>query len=503
MSHNLSSQPRPPLLSSRTGTLNQRLAELPECVTQWAILAEDTNELLAVSTDVPPAADACSLKRLRTDDAAVTTARDNEERDPEPTDDEPTIDEPESRPHRPLPHRNFQPHAMNATPYTFPDPESTYRLPTMVGENPHLKETQEDPAPAILPNADNIRVPFTLKIFPRIVLTLAQLTKNMAEGQVADIVANPSNFIALIPHGAGKKFFDEHPHANREAKEFIESLRTDEMSVEGIDVALPKAKHKAKRDSDGPYPMILTGANAALAEFLTWHQTFSVNARLTFHALKFDHTVVSWVVMTIAGDAVRDGPETKVKVLGAIKKRCWGDGRFGTITAGLQSEAGVAGSFSHRIVSATDTFDLTYIHSDNAQGDAAPIFLLTAKPLTSDPEKHKRWLQAIRDIPGGYFVGMHALQINTRLLDCFWCKNQTHPAHGCAFHKVDGWLGVIPDNAQRHEDRIRRNKERDEGRGDRDHRSYDRERGSSRRKDRDARGGWQVVKHGRSHGDRR
>jgi hypothetical protein len=164
-------------------------------------------------------------------------------------------------------------------------------LPTKATENSHIQETQNDPVPDHLPDLDNIRIPFTFAIFPRIVVPFNILTQNMVMAQVDPIKAELKKYITLLPHGAGKQYYDHNPHANKMAQEFIESLEMPTISVENIDVALPIVHHKPKCEFDGPWPMILTGASPELAAFLLWHQTFSVNRRLTFHTIPFDQSL--------------------------------------------------------------------------------------------------------------------------------------------------------------------------------------------------------------------
>ncbi|KAJ6574062.1 hypothetical protein B0H19DRAFT_1341032 [Mycena capillaripes] len=337
---------------------------------------------------------------------------------------------------------------MNTAPYAFPNPEDMTGLPTKAEENPHTQTSQSGEVPGTLPDANLLKVPFTLAIFPRVVIPYSILTQNMAEDQVEQI---DEECLAIVPWNAGPKCYKENPHANREVAKFLESLP---FGTSEIEVALPKAKHKEKRDFEGPWPMLLKGADEDLTKFLLWHQTFSVNVKLTFSVVRFDKDIESWVVMTISGDAVRDTPHAKAKVLGAIKRRLWNNTPFVNFVNGVLGAAGVAGSGRQRVVEATRTFQLTYVETDDQAGDHAPVFQLTAKPITTDPAKHRQWLALIRGLPGGYVAGLHALHIDKRWVNCTGCKSQMHPAHSCPLPKITGWLGQVPDNAARHAARI-------------------------------------------------
>ncbi|KAJ6564684.1 hypothetical protein B0H19DRAFT_1233492 [Mycena capillaripes] len=410
---------------------------------------------LSEQQDTPPPSGHAN-KRLRGAGGPVPrTQEDESERDrsrsrsstPE------TIDDPDSRPKKPLPLITpAQIHNMNTTPYAFPNPEDMTGLPTKAEENPHTQTSQRGEVPGVLPDANQLKVPFTLGIFPRVVIPYSVLTQNMAEDQIEQI---DEDCLAILPWNAGPKFYKENPHANREVAKFLESLPADTSAIE---VALPKAKHNPKRDFEGPWPMLLKGADEDLTKFLLWHQTFSVNAKLTFSVVCFDKEIESWVVMTISGDAVRDTPLAKAKVLGAIKRRLWHNTPFVNFVNGVLGAAGIPGSGRQRVVEATRSFSLTYVETDDQAGDHAPGFQLTAKPITSDPAQHRQWLAHIRGISGGCVAGIHALLIDKRWVNCTGCKSQMHPAHSCPLPKVPGWLGQVPDNAARHAARVEKKK---------------------------------------------
>ncbi|KAJ6544096.1 hypothetical protein B0H19DRAFT_1076260 [Mycena capillaripes] len=336
--------------------------------------------------------------------------------------------------------------------------------------------SQRGAVPEVLPDANQLKVPFTLAVFPRVAIPYSVLTNNMAEDQVEQIDVG---CLAVLPWNAGPKFYKENPHANREVTKFLDSLPFDTSAIE---VALPKAKHGQKRDFEGPWPMLLTGADDDLTEFLLWHQTFSVHTKLTFAVVRFDKELESWVVMTISGDAVRDTPLAKAKALGAIKRRLWNNTAFVNFVNGALGAAGVAGSGRQRVVDATRSFDLTYIETDDQAGDHAPVYQLTAKPITSDPAQHRQWLGLIRGMPGGYTAGLHALLINKRWVNCTACKSQMHPGHSCPLPKVPGWLGQVPDNAARHAARIEQKKGGGNG-----------NKGKGKEKPPRSRNGWNVV----------
>ncbi|KAJ6559582.1 hypothetical protein B0H19DRAFT_1260289 [Mycena capillaripes] len=417
----------------------------------------------------PPAPNGHASKRSRTNGGAVIRTHqdgDDRERSRSPTPE--TIDDLDSRPKKPLPLITpAQIHNMNSTPYAFPNPEDMTGLPTRAEENPHTQTSQRGEVPEVLPDANQLKVPFTLSIFPRIVIPYLILTQNMAEDQVEQI---DEDCLAVLPWNAGPKFYKENPHTSvaaarlAEVAKFLESLPFDTSAIE---TALPKAKHNQKRDFEGPWPMLLKGADNDLTGFLLWHQTFSINTKLTFSVVRFDKDVESWVVMTISGNAVRNTPIAKAKVLGAIKRRLWNNTPFVNFVNGVLGAAGVAGSGRQRVVEATRMFNLTYVETDDQAGDHAPVFQLTAKPITSDPAQHRQQAMGTG------------------------CKSQMHPAHSCPLPKVPGWLGQVPDNAARHAARVEQKKGGGNG-----------NKGKGKDKAPRSRNGWNVVerpRQGRNH----
>lgn len=79
----------------------------------------------------------------------------------------------------------------------------------------------------------------------------------------------------------------------------------------------------------------------------------------------------------------------------------------------------------------TESFDLSYIESNDARGEPAPIWQLTDKPLSANVDLHKAVLDAIW--APKYWLNIHLLEIGKRLIECAWCKADTHPVHACLF----------------------------------------------------------------------
>jgi hypothetical protein len=89
---------------------------------------------------------------------------------------------------------------------------------------------------------------------------------------------------------------------------------------------------------------------------------------------------------------------------------------------------------------------------------------------------------------------LHMLTIDKRIVDCVWCKSNTHPAHACPFPKIPDWLGLVPTAASSAlaQAESPTNRGRGCGRGRGSGRGPSRGRGG-RGDANQGRGGWQYV----------
>jgi hypothetical protein len=333
--------------------------------------------------------------------------------------------------------------------YVLPlDPEDMTDLPTCAEENPINHKSQRGQAPT---QPQLTSTPFTRAIFPRITIPLSTLLTNLDEELVKVVTEAPEDYLAIVVFGAGSKYFREHPNANLDVLRFVKSLGFPDTEVTVAKPA-PKNKPNQKRDFDKPWTMIMAGAGNELKNFLLWHQTFAVTPSLAFNVLPFDGITQSWVVMNISGNAVKNSEAAKKTALGVIKSKLWYNTRFRAITDRCLAAQGLGESTAERAYLVTKTYDLTYIETKDGQGDDAPIWQLTGKPITTDPARHREYLNVVRNIR--YLVGVHFLEIEKRFVDCAGCKSDTHPAHMCPLPNVEDWMGPIPDNAERFLKRI-------------------------------------------------
>ena len=315
--------------------------------------------------------------------------------------------------------------------FTFPDPRDMTEPPASVDENPIHQKSQRGDPPTLPPLTST---PFTRAVFPRVTIPFSTLVANLDEQLVKVVTDAPDNHIAIVVFNAGNKYFREHPNANLEVRRFVKSLELPDQNVT-VAKPVPKNKPNQKRDFEKPWTMIMARAGPELRSFLLWHQTFAVTPTLAFSALPFDRDAQSWVIMNISGDAVADCKDAKSNAIGVIKTQLWYNSKFRALADRCLAPLKVGESTPERAYLATTTYDLSYIETKDSQGNDAPIWQLTGKPITTDMERHKEYLGIIRS--GRYLVGLHFLEIEKRFVDCAGCKLDTHPAHMCPFPKIE------------------------------------------------------------------
>lgn len=356
------------------------------------------------------------------------------------------------------------------TNFTLPDPFQL-TTPTNRDLNPHIQKAGEGDIPTLPPVSTT---QFTRAEFPRVVIPFDDLVRNLAEEQVNQIKGNPGNYIAIIPFGAGKKFYDENPTSRQQILKMLVGFGFSGNEELELAAPIPRTPNK-NRKFEGPWPMLLKNASAELRAYLLWQQTFAVKADVAFNAISFDMSIQSWVIMNITGDAIADTERRKKQVMGTIKSRLWQDQAIRDEMSTMMAIGGATNcSINELVFRATATYELTFIDAVDAQGQPNPIFQLTGRPLTSNEADHHRLLAQIRcpappgksrlpNAKSGKAPGNnpfpyitpdgHLLKIGKTFVNCIWCKAGTHPAHKCPFLAVDDWRGPRHDAAsERRED---------------------------------------------------
>ena len=205
----------------------------------------------------------------------------------------------------------------SALAYALPDdPANMEGLPLNRNENPFYMISCEGGAPCYPPTT----VSFTRAPFPKVVIPFKSLIANLHPDLVNTIKMNPTDYLAIIPFGAGKKFNEDHPMAGALYTEFIKTFGLD---LKGLTIAKPMPTTALKSDFGAPWVYILKGGSNDLQSFLLWQQTFAAKSKIAFSVVPFDTSPQSWIIANILSDAVSKDPKVMNRALGVIKKNLW------------------------------------------------------------------------------------------------------------------------------------------------------------------------------------
>ncbi|TFY50338.1 hypothetical protein EVJ58_g11090 [Rhodofomes roseus] len=366
--------------------------------------------------------------------------------------------------------------------YPWPDPNNP---PTGFEHDPHSHRTRNvTPAPTI----PKSRIAFTDAVFERLYLPLDSLVDNIREEQQTQIRANPGEFLAVVPFGAGAALFKEKPRLNNAVVGFLKTFRypdaelkdsLDETLTAIIENGSPtkvEAAHRAKDnknpDATGlqlvmpasrrtgtsrdkfarPWAMFLRGGSPRLREYLIYQQTFAIDKDLAFNVLKIEAKTPSWVLCNFKGDAVRKDQEEVI--MKAIKEKLWMSDDFRHHATKVLTKARVPGDINAHTVYATSSFTLTFFENTDEKGNAATVVQLRGCPVASTDEELKDYHAIVRTTP--YWIDNMILLQRAGEVSCQLCKAVTHPTYDCPFPKTEGWFGPKYDGAEKHAARVQK-----------------------------------------------
>ncbi|KIY49978.1 hypothetical protein FISHEDRAFT_70679 [Fistulina hepatica ATCC 64428] len=368
-------------------------------------------------------------------------------------------------------------------PFVFPEPMDPTEFPTLTDENPHLQVSQRWPSPTKTPT--NWTTPFTQAVWPRAVFSTETLLRNVCEKHRVDIEDAQTETLLAIFFGAGPANNAKHPDQVKRLLEVLETLQSDlDKTHEGeegyaevddaIDAELAEPKRKSEGDREqrpfnSPWIVILKIARAEVRNFLVHRQTMAWDKTLTAHFVTLDLSVKSWVIAHLQCNAVKDTVTARMRMLASIKKALWADKVYRkTVDIITSPSADFIGNLDERVYESTRTLDLVYVAYMATTGERAGkqinLYILLGKPLTSDPDLHKRWVDAIRK--GNLRVGIQTVRTREVYTDCEWCKSPMHPTEACAYFTVNDWYGPRQqDSPIRGQQSTRGGRSRGRGRG--------------------------------------
>ncbi len=186
-------------------------------------------------------------------------------------------------------------------PYKFPDPRAMANLPTAADDFPYNKFTRSGDTPATLPAGS--AAPFTNTTFPQVFIPWNHITAGFSEEIHDAITASPQKFIAVVPFGAGPKFYVDNRRADLMLKTFLKGLNFPDKGKLTVFFPLEvKEDKKSKSRDEGrsrrsafdkPWPLIVTGFSEDFSKFLLWHQCFTTVSHLVWNLISVNPLMCS------------------------------------------------------------------------------------------------------------------------------------------------------------------------------------------------------------------
>ncbi|KAK7446700.1 hypothetical protein VKT23_014395 [Stygiomarasmius scandens] len=202
----------------------------------------------------------------------------------------------------------------------FPDP---YKYaPILLDVNPHFRETRSG---IMNPTLSFQQVPFQDTTFPRFYASYQQLTANIVEGQLSDLVNDPSVFV-IVPFDAGHKLYDEDKNLIPNTLEFLQSFQYDNLHE--LEIVRPSRQSNTGGDFGAPWPIFLINTPPSMTLELLYYGWFVVSPNLTFAVTRLDPKARSWHIGNFQSNspgAIRDDPDTIQRLMGDFKKALYKD----------------------------------------------------------------------------------------------------------------------------------------------------------------------------------
>ncbi|KAJ3895378.1 hypothetical protein GG344DRAFT_62244 [Lentinula edodes] len=359
-------------------------------------------------------------------------------------DQEATIDDPESRPKAPLPKRPMPN-------FTYPDPLDQSRNPTLGDMYPYGKTNKQGDEPATKPAG--FAHPFTDQHFSMPVMSRSRLLENVHIMQRRTIEENPSNYLAIVPIGAGAGWAATFPNAERAILEFIKGI--DIPGTGTLDL-IPAREARSKDEYFAPpAPLFLTEYSTSLRDFLLWQGVFPLQEEgATFRVYSLESDTPNWYWGKFHGPAVIAGGEAKkLEALAAFKQKLWSSSRVQEVVNNFRKAnpraelTKTTPTLAHTMVAITESLRILYLEPDTHRGFGRTLdeekhhYVVVGLPISNNPAEQRALKIAISQIKEVQ-VGMRTMKPSTLNIGCVWCKDDIHVSQHCPDpHVGEGWLG--------------------------------------------------------------
>ncbi|EJF55930.1 hypothetical protein DICSQDRAFT_175364 [Dichomitus squalens LYAD-421 SS1] len=260
--------------------------------------------------------------------------------------------------------------------------------------------------------------------------------------------------LAIVPHSGGQRFLLERKSFTEDIATFLCSLRFREegsTSDIGLKVFTPVAAHgldRAKKFSPPwTYLLEIPQGDTLLRQFLLWQEVFVIHTTLLFSVHDLREPSPLWTVLVLTGTpgAVADNPDAIKEILADIKSAAWADGQFCNFVVDcVEKNWGHTGDYASCVKAATDTLDLTLSRGKSHRSEQLiGCYVLLAKPISPDREELKTFSKFLA-VPGVYWRGPYALEVNKVKVECKMCRDVTHCLDDCPLPSTPSWQGTPP-----------------------------------------------------------
>ncbi|KAK0241002.1 hypothetical protein EDD85DRAFT_992327 [Armillaria nabsnona] len=282
------------------------------------------------------------------------------------------------------------------------------------------------------------KTPFNNTAYPKLHIPFRKLTEDLSRGQKVALQEEHDQYIAVIPFGAGPKFYQNYTTLKQDVSAFLDGLQ---IKMGDYRISLPLERlAKKTRDYQTPWPFFIEGTAPPLRKFLLWQQMFPIDEKLVLNFIPVDTNHQSWVIATYRCRAVENNSARITKALRRIKKAVCENRTITNIMNKIHMGQGFMGHATLACEEMTHSWSLEYIpmlQNDHKVG----VWQLTGKPLMTNDNDHRKLANAIRSLT--VTVGIEDLKADRKArLECVWCKSKMHQSHACPFPDVvPGWHG--------------------------------------------------------------
>lgn len=375
--------------------------------------------------------------------------------------------------------------------YVLPKALEHSQDPTLKDIFPYGRKNNSGDEPVDKPAGFSI--PFTDQDYEVPVLSLSRLLENVHQEQKNSINANPKNYLAVVPYGAGQGWEATFPSAEGAILAFLKGI--DMPGRDSIGLVSARPAKKKSGFFDAPITLFIVNFTAEQRKWLLWKRVFPLHEPgASFIVYPLDSEQPNWFLMKLSGDAVKAGGEAKkLEALARIKEKIWTNAKVQTAVRTITSNnptsdlARLSNSVLQATVTATSSFQIIYLEPDNhriyshgTKEDDKHMYIILGHPVSTNKAEHDAFKMQLKNITG-YTVDLRFMKPTGEGAGCVWCKSDLHPSHKCPMPNTgEGWYGPSSEDLEKTAKTAKGWKGLKDANDDRDRRSP----GSSRGRDR-------------------